>query len=201
MPHAHCVQVRRADFAFSRKGNIQCASPWISGISNCNVITPTKIWKAWKREKPSATSLRYVVVLTLQNHAIIKTALGVRRGKMIHRWDTIAQRTTWNSAIRVRVRLIVHMRSVFSGSPGTFTFSRCREVVFWCKNRSPRVHVETLAFVAVSRDDKQKWETCCACTYLRVLKSEDFIIFFFNKLLSLLGVKTETKSSRSTASS
>lgn len=137
---------------------------------------------------------------------LILTALGVRRGKMIHRRDTIAQRTT-----RVEFRdkgesvpRRAYADGIFRLPWNLYILKVSRSSFSDAKIGAQGCTSRPLRSLPVSRDDKQKWETCCACTYLRVLKSEDLIIilfFFYNKLLSLLGVKTETRSSRSIASS
>jgi len=112
------------------------------------------------RETPSA-GLRYVVALTLHNHAIINTNHSWSdKGRMIHRRDTIAQRAT-----RVEFRdkgesapRRAHATGIFRLSwnlytikppPGSFSHVKIEEVTS-----------RLLPFITdVYRDDKLSQET------------------------------------------
>lgn len=135
---------------------------------------------------------------------LILTALGVRRGKMIHRRDTIVQRTTRvefrdkGESVPRRVYaagIFRLLRNLYILKVSRSSFSDAKIGAQGCTSRPLR----SLSYLEmISRNEKH---AALAPTYessnLKIL----LLFFFYNKLLSLLGVKTETRSSRSTASS
>jgi len=106
------------------------ASPWISEILNERDNSKWKYEaKSVKTRETPSVGLRYVVALTLHNHAIINTNHSWGdRGRMIHRRDMIVQRAT-----RVEFRdkgESAPRRAHATGSPGTFTQSSLLREVF-----------------------------------------------------------------------
>lgn len=85
----HIARRTSASHGFREREYLTRVSPWISAIVNDNTDENTK-WKAWKyRRSASVTLLFWRCTIT----RLLIHSWG-DRGRMIHRRDTISQRTT-----------------------------------------------------------------------------------------------------------